>query len=213
MFRSACKKFICLFICLLAGGCSAVPSAAPSVLLTPLEQAQLADPAAIDPADLEALEVFFARWSAYMASVGIEAQDESDVYSDLYAFSTTWQQALAADNMNGGCHVVLYLPATPGLLEVDAMDGRIRTASVSYDSEDSGVRANLAFTVACNAMIYSLVSADDMTSVASIYNECMIRLHASGAEMAGIVSLDGYTFSLALTAEDNNMNFAAMLEE
>ena len=212
--RRASQKFICLALAVLAlTSCSAQPAAEPAPsILTPLEAAQIADPALLDPADIAALKLFFDRWGAYMASVGIQAQDEQDIYGDLYAYTGNWQQALTA-NIDGGCQVILYLPASPGLLEVVANSGRIRTANLSYDSEDAEVRASLAFTVATNALIYALIQDDDMNSVVTIYNECMTRLHQSGAEMAGIVKQDGYTFSLMLAAGDQNMSFAAMASE
>lgn len=209
----AARKSICLILgLLLLTSCSAAPAETPTSMLTPLEAAQIADPSVLDPADIAALDLFFGRWGAYMASVGIQAQDEQDVYSDLYAYTGNWKQALTAD-IDGGCQVILYLPASPGLLEVNAGGGRIRTASLSYDSEDSEVRASLAFTVACNALIYALIQDDDMNSVVAVYNECMTRLHQSGAEMAGIVQQDGYAFSLMLAAGDQNMSFVAIADE
>lgn len=202
-----------MLLSLLLTGCSAAEPAAPVTLLTPLEAAQITDVSLLDPADVEALSVFFSRWGAYMASVGLEAQDESDIYSGLYAYTTSWKQAVSADTVDGGCKVVLYLPATPGLVEVDALEGSVRTASVSYDSEDAEVRASMAFTVACNALIYALSDVDDMNVAAAVYNECMKRLHASGAEMAGIVEQGGYAYVLTLTADDQNMRLSAMEAE
>lgn len=209
-----CRGALCLLLCLVLSGCAASPAASSTpAMLTPLDAGQIAEISALDPKDVAALEVFFGRWGAYTATVGIEAQDAQDVYSDLYAFEANWERAVTLDALDGGCQVKLFLPATPGLLEVDAEGGRIRTASVSYDSEDAEVRASLAFTVACNALIYALADDDDMNAVASVYNECMKRLHESGAEMAGIAEQDGYTFTLSLTAGDQNMNFAAMLSD
>lgn len=210
----ASYKFICLLLGLLVlTSCSAAPAAAPTPsMLTPLESAQIVDPAMLDAVDIAALHKFFSRWGAYMATVGIQAQDEQDVYGGLYAYSSNWEQALTA-NIDGGCQVILYLPASPGLLEVTANGGRIRLASLSYNSEDAEVRASLAFTVASNALIYAVIQNDDMNSVVSIYNECMTKLHQSGAEMAGIAKQDGYTFSLTLAAGDQNMSFVAIADE
>lgn len=198
--------FVFLFLFLLLNGCSA-PASGTERLITPLESAQIAAVDTLDAGDRAALETFFGRWGAYAAVVSEDAQDEEDIYSTLMDYSWTWKQAVT---QAGGVEVLLYLPATVGFLQVDAEGGIIREADVSYDSENTDVRSTLAFTVACNALIYALSTNSDMSAAAAVYNTCMTRLNESGAEMEGSVVGENYTFILALNPADHMMHFSAV---
>lgn len=202
-----CEFLEVLVAALLLIACSSSPALESAQMVTPLESAQIVPENRLPEGEKAALETFFARWGAYMAVVSIDAEDEEDVYNTLMDYTWTWKQAVTQTE---DVQVLLYLPTTVGFLQVNAAEGTIQEASVSYDSQNADVRASLAFTVAGNALVYALSTDDDMSNAAAVYNTCMTRLNESGAEMEGTVNWENYAFSLTLHPSTHTMSFNAV---
>lgn len=204
--------FACLMLVLVMAGCqksSETTDSHSEMLLTPLASDQIAEPSEVPEDDAESFNTFFSRWGAYVAAVGTDADAESEIYSDLLNMARNWQECVTVDKLDGGSRVLMYLPSTPGYLDLAAQGGWIKNAGLSYNTENSEVEAGLTFTVACNALVYALAWEDDMTRATDVYDQCMRELNESGAEMTGTYAYNGYEFTLNIDADTHYMTFSA----